>query len=217
MNNELVVEFIVSITAIIVACISIVPQLVDARKRKKERATTLKISDHPFFSRAEMIKHHIDMTFVLENKGKEQVFKDIMINQIAIFQDLLTSVCQQVDDGSVVTSQDLLNLHIQTIDKIMFRHYHYYQSNDDYSYEDKKVLDVVMKKYAIWNKNRIEHLQSSIDMVCSSPYYTDTHTRAAVIMDLYLGVMIDTLNNGSLTLGSINGDLSGLVFKNIEI
>lgn len=216
MNNELIIEFIVSMTAIAVAYISIVPQL-QAKKRKKELASLPKISDHPFFSRSEMIKHHIDMTFTLENKGKERVFKDIMMNQIVIFQESLTLICQQVDDGTIETSQELLNLHIQTIDKIMFRHYHYYKTDDGYSQEDKEVLDIVMKKYAIWNKGRIEHLQSSIELVCGSPYYTDTNTRAAVIMDLYLGVMVDTLNNGSLTLGGINGDLSGLVFKNVKI
>lgn len=216
-------EIIVSITAILVAAIpayfAILPQL---HRKKQQQAkpseeAPIGIASHPFFNRAEMIKHHIDMTFSLENKGKEVVFKDIMMNQIEIYQEFLSEICTSVDRGEVVTTHDLYNAHIEVIDQITYRHYHYYKDNPRYTHEEQQVLDRVMKKYVIWNKPRIDHLQESLRTICNSPYYTDIYTQAAVIMDTYLGVMVSTLNEASITLGSINGDLSGLTFKGITI
>lgn len=213
-------EVIVSITAILVAAIpayfAILPQL-QRRRQQTNEEVAIGIASHPFFNRAEMIKHHIDMTFSLENKGKEIVFKDIMMNQIEIYQEFLSEVCASVDRGEMETTHDLYNAHIEVIDRITYRHYHYYKDNPRYTHEEQQVLDRVMKKYVIWNKPRIDHLQESLRTICNSPYYTDIYTQAAVIMDTYLGVMVNTLNEASITLGSINGDLSGLTFKGITI
>lgn len=211
------------ITAIAVAGITgyfgVLPQLKNRKEKREKEASKPPIpdiSEHPFFSRADVIKHHIMMTFTLENKGKEAVFKDIMMNQIVIYQQILREVCQKVDRGEVDDSNELYNLHLKAVDEITYSHYHYYKTMD-YSVDEQHVLDIVMKKYVIWNKLRLEQLQDNMRTVCNSPYYNDVHTQAAVIMDLYMGIMVNTLNEGTLTLGTINGDLKGLTFKNITI
>lgn len=218
-RSEIISEIIVSITTVLVASIpayfAILPQLQKRRASREEG--DVQIASHPFFNRAEMIKHHIDMTFSLENKGKEVVFKDIMMNQIEIYQEFLSEICDRVDRGEMTTAHDLYNSHVEVIDRITYRHYHYYKDNPRYTPEEQQVLDRVMKKYVIWNKPRIDQLQDSVRTICNSPYYTDIYTQAAVIMDTYLGVMVSTLNEASITLGSINGDLSGLTFKGITI
>lgn len=197
----------------------VLPQLRHRKEKQGQetaKTSTPDIADHPFFNRADVIKHHIMMTFTLENKGKETVFKDIMMNQIVIYQRTLHEVCQKVDNGAVVDSNELYNLHLKAVDEITYSHYHYYKTMD-YSPDEQHVLDIVMKKYVIWNKLRLEQLQDNMRTVCNSPYYNDVNTQAAVIMDLYLGIMVNTLNEGTLTLGTINGDLKGLSFKGITI
>lgn len=212
-----------AITTIAVAGITgyfgVLPQIKNKKEKREEddsKHSVPAISEHPFFNRADAIKQHIMMTFTLENKGKEAVFKDILMNQIVIYQRILHDVCQKVDSGEIEDSNELYNLHLKAVNDITYKHYHYYKTTD-YSADEQHVLDIVMKKYVIWNKLRLEELQDNMRTVCNSPYYNDVHTQAAVIMDLYMGVMVNTLNEGTLTLGTINGDLKGLTFKNITI
>ena len=220
MEKEIAHTLIVSVASVLAAAIpaylAILPQLKKKRNFKKEQESHL-ISRHPFFNRASVIKHHIDMTFTLDNKGKEIVFKDVLMNQIEIYKTSLMGVCEQIDRGEITTSHDLYNAHLELIDEMTYKHYHYYKNNDYYTAEEKTVLDRVMKKYVIWNQPKIEGVHDSLQAICQSPYYNDVYTQAAVIMDTYLGVMVNTLNEASITLGSINGDLCGLTFKGVTI
>lgn len=189
-------------------------------KNKNDNSTdedAIELEYHPFFVRAERLKQSIETTFTMQNKGKEVVFKDIMSNQISIFQDSLMALSKKVDDHQILDSNHLYNTHIETLDKIIEDHMHFYKNNPKYSIEEQGVLDIVIKKYAIWNSGKIQRLQESILTICNSPFYPSQKIRAAVILDLYLGILVDTINDASNSLAGINGDLRGLRFRNIII
>lgn len=209
-SNPSVVAFISGAFVVIGA---IIPYVV--HKRKSE--PTQRLINHPFFNRSQSIKHHIDMTFTLKNKGKELIFKEILVNQISIYQKHLYQFCTELDEHPIENSQLLYQKCMKTVDEMTYEHYHYYQQTGHYSMEEVEVLNKVMKKYVIWNTPNIDLLQQNISMICSSTYCTDVQTQAAVVMDLFVGILVNSLGDAVSSLNTINGDLKGCVFRGVVI
>jgi len=172
---------------------------------------------HPFFVRCDMLKQHIQMTFVMTNKGKEAVFRDVLANQLDTFHNHLLVLAKKVDAGEIDNATHLYNTHMEALESIVKRHGNFFIGNQNYTHEEQQVMAIVMKKYAVWNHDKIQVLQDKIYSICSSPFYTTDYVRAAVILDVYLGVSVDTIQDAEESLGTINGDLKGLKFKNIVI
>ena len=209
-SNPSVVSFVSGTFTVLVA---LIPFLF--HKRKKE--TTQRLEHHPFFNRSESIKHHIDMTFTLDNKGKELVFKEILVNQITIYQKYLHQLCIELDQERIDNPQILFQKCMKTIDDMTYEHYHYYKHMTSYSRDEIEVLDKVMKKYMIWNTPNINLLQQNIAMICASTYCTDIQTQGAVIMDLFGGILVNSLGDAVASLNTINGDLKGCCFRGVTI
>lgn len=184
-------------------------------EEQKEPHTSLKF--HPFFARTELLKNHIGCAFTLENKGKEAVFKDILSNQMDAFQDVLFRLAIEIDENKVADSSQLHSKHFEALSEIMNRHQNYYKDNPAYTRQEQHALDIVMKKYKTWNQTKIDQITDSITMVCNSPFYSTDLIKGAVILDIYLGVLVDTINDAAKSLNALNGDLAGLKFRNILI
>lgn len=206
---------IVAIVTGIFSTIAIVLNAKMSIKKKKDYNVELKF--HPFFARAEMLKNQVDHTFSIENKGKEKVFKDIIKSQIITFQDVLLDVATEIDNNKITDSTHLYNKHLEALDDIIRLHHSYYKCNPDYTIEEQHVLDIVMNKYDMWHQSKITFLQENIMSICNSPFYDTELVKGAVILDIYLSMTIDTINDASRTLNRINGDLKGLKFKDVII
>ncbi|MCR3758656.1 hypothetical protein KYB31_06560 [Clostridium felsineum] len=208
------------LTAIVTGTISIIAFYIKERIKKKQecvKAIDLPLSEHPFFVRSDMIKSNIQTTFTLTNKGKEAVFKDIIYNLINVFQIELSEISKRIDKNQLLDSTELYNTHMEVLNKIIERHHNYYKDNSLYTKEEQNILDIVMRKFDLWNQYKINFLQEQIMSVCNSPFYKTEKIKAAVILDLYLGTSVDILNDAARTLNNINGDLRGFIFKNIKI
>jgi len=171
---------------------------------------------HPYFNRAEELKQHLRYSFNLPNKGKELVFKDVLIANIDIRSDLLMKICLDVDAGFIVTSQELLSRHLAAFHQIIEQHQVYFY-NKNYSSEEQKALTIVMDKFIKWHYKRIEYMPASFNSVCASIFYPDVKIQNAIMMDSHSLEMANTIQDGQMTLGDINGDLADLTFKGIRI
>ena len=213
-SSPSVVAFISGAFTLLVA---ILPPLAITSNKKKKKAKCQRLIEHPFFNRSESIKHHIDMTFTLDNKGKELVFKEILINQITIYQKYLYDFCLQIEQEELENPQTLLEKCMKALDEMTYAHYNFYKQSSNYSLEEVEVLNKVMKKYVIWNTSNIKNLQGNISMICSSSYCTDVQTQAAVIMDLFVGILVSSLGDAMISFNTINGDLRGCSFRGVTI
>lgn len=183
---------------------------------KKEEVET-KLIYHPLFTRVDILRGDVMRNFSLPNKGKERIFKDIIDNQLLIIKTHLVEIAKKVDDDCIKDTTHLYNENMKCYNDILSQLHTYYHNSDQYTSEEKQVLDIVMKKYEAWNKEYIEHIPDSIDMACNSPFYNDIQTKTAAIFDNYTSFAVDTINHAGKTLNSLNGDLKGLKFKNIII
>ena len=219
-GNPGTVALISGLSMILCACLPLIPSIVAAIRRKtssKATTDTPSLTQHPFFDRSESIKHHIDMTFTLENKGKELIFKEVLIVQITIYQKDLHRFCQRVDANEFKESNELYEAYLKMVDDMTYDHYHFYETSMHYSASEVAIFQKVMKKYVIWNTPHMNLLQQNVIMVCNSSYITDINTQTAVVMDLFGGIMINSLTDAIKSLDSINGDLKGCVYKGVTV
>lgn len=190
--------------------------------RKEKQAAKHKLAppllvNHPVFSRLEMLKTHIDMSFQLPNKGKELVFKDLLINNITIWSDVLEKLAEKLDDLDDSTDSTILH-------KVVTEHFEngiknfgcYYRSNL-YTQDEQKGMDIVMAKFNRWNFPRIQRFHETLAGICTSQFYSGSKVRSAVIMDMYISMFVDIIIDAEVTIGEINGDLRGLVFRGTTI
>lgn len=187
------------------------------RNNQHEKTDAPKLANHHIFTRLEMLKNHIDVNFTLPNKGKEVLFKDMLLNNLSIWKLNLTELALKLDDMSenvdLVTFQNTILNHFE---KGLNDFSNYYKTQG-YTYDEQVSLDLVMAKFNRWNYPRINCFRDTLMIVCNSQFYLDYRIKSAVIMDMYISLFVDTMSDAESTIGEINGDLRGMVFKGITI
>lgn len=176
-----------------------------------------KLSSHPLFSKAEFNKSIILTHFKLENKGKEVVFKDILVNHMDIYKKHSLSLCELIDSEDIKSSNELYYKSVEVMTSIITDLSTFYKYDTRFSQEEKQVLDIVMTKYNHWNYDREKEIISRIQEICGSAFYPDVYTKAVTVFDTFLFAMNDTVSDANKTLNNINGDLKGLKFKGVVI
>lgn len=185
--------------------------------KKDKKNSVISLKNHHIFSRSEMLKTYISAKFTLPNKGKELVFKDMLLNYIKIWEDLLMELANKLDE----LDDDIDQTTLQTIIMKCFndgsKEFNNYYKNDHYTESEQRCLDTVMSKFNSWNCQRVQSLGGSLMSVCGSQFYSTKTIKSAVIFDMYIQLFVDMTNDAEQTIGSINGDLKGLVFRGVTL
>jgi hypothetical protein len=210
MNAEVWIAFITGIFGILTV---IIKAIVDKRKGFSR---AVKLGEHPFFARMQLLRRHITTTFCLPNRGKQEVFKEILTNKIDATTAALKAAIPDIEKCASDDGTRLYNIHMEALQQSI-RDFQQFYKNDRYTEDEQRALETVLQKFNKWNAERVDYMTETIQMVCSSPFYADCRTKASVLFDLYIGLFIDTLNDAERTLNELNGDLTGLTFKGIVI
>lgn len=217
MSESLILEIIKSVSAIAVSIVTVCGGVIATKALNKNKKCKLKITSHPVFTRAELNKNVILTYFMLENKGKEVLFKEILINHMDIYKKHMIILCENISDNDSIDSNKLHCESVEAINNIICDLRNFYKNNTNYNAEENKVLDIVMLKYNNWNRDREFEIITRIQEICGSPFYPDIYTKTVTILDTFLFAMNSTVSDASKTLDSINGDLKGLVFRGVKI
>ena len=177
----------------------------------------VKLCSHPLFAKAELNKNVILSYFTLENKGKEVVFKEILVNHMDIYQKHLKLLCESLDLNRIKDSNELYSKSVELVGNILTDLRTFYLKDNKFTSEEIKVLSIVMSKYNQWNYDREREIINRIQEVCGSAFYPDLYSKAVTVFDTFLFAMNDTVADANKTLNSINGDLKGLKFKGVQI
>lgn len=172
------------------------------------------LGQHAFFERMKYLENHIRYCFSIQNKGKELIFKDILSHYVEVYVSHLSKLVEQ--DFSNLDSIQLSNLMMKCLDSATIDFNSYYK-NSSYTLDEQKILDLIMVKFNRWHHNKTEHMYRSVEMVCNSKFYGSSPVKVSVVLDLLLGSFVDTVNDAEATLNELNGDLKGLVYKNIKL
>ena len=187
------------------------------KPKNNSKEQTPKLERHHIFTRIETLKNHIEMSFTLPNKGKELLFKDMLINNLEVWKDNLTDLAHTLDETcesmDAVTFQNVILNHFEK----GLNDFSMYYKTQAYTYDEQVSLDLVMAKFNRWNYPRIDAFRDTLMIVCNSQFYLDHKVKSAVIMDMYISLFVDTISDAESTIGEINGDLRGMVFKGVVI
>lgn len=181
------------------------------------RGRKMNLHSHPLFVRTNLNKTNIRMFFVLPNKGKEVVFKDILCKHMDIFNKYAKQLCDKYTSNEIDDSETLYAESVKVLDGILTDLRTFYINDEMYQPQEKMVLDIVMSKYNHWNQERQSDMASRMFEICNSAFYTSLSNKMVAILDSLMFAMNDTVSDANKTLNSINGDLKGLIFKGVEI
>lgn len=172
------------------------------------------LKQHAFFDRMKYLENHIRFCFTIQNKGKELIFKDILSHYVQVYVEHIDEFIS--NDFSDLSETELSTMMMQCLDKATISFNSYYK-NSSYTLDEQKILDLIMVKFNRWHHHKTEQMYRSVEMVCNSKFYGSAEVKASVILDLLLGSFVDTVNDAESTLNELNGDLKGLVYKNIKL
>jgi hypothetical protein len=216
-------EIVKAVAAILTSIIAIAGTYVGIKKKIKrnsndeESSDKLKLIYHPTFTRIEYNKNEIRNCFELKNKGKEILFKEIIIKHLDIYKIYLKEFVIYIDNNTCIDYNELENRSIEVLNKIINELNCFYISDNSYSSEEKKVLEIVLDKYQLWNNHRQNIAVEMIKNVCGSVFYPSVYSKSVTILDVFLFLVTDAVDEAEKTLNGLNGDLRGLVFRGIMI
>lgn len=188
-----------------------------SRKPKEKRITTPKLEGHHIFTRLDTLKNHIDVNFTLPNKGKEILFKDMLITNLNVWNTNLRALAIELDNKcDQMDSVEFQNTILGHFEKGLQEFASYYRTQN-YTHEEQIGLDLVMAKFNKWNYPRVNSFRETLMIVCTSQFYLDHRIKSAVILDMYISFFVDTISDAESTIGEINGDLRGIVFRGVTI
>lgn len=157
------------------------------------------------------------MSFTLKNKGKEAMFKDMLLMHLDIWGDNVMKLATQLeecdDDIDGITFENIILNHFEK----GLKDFSNYYKNSNFTYDEQVGLDLVMAKFNKWNYPRTKMFRETLLVVCNSQFYMSQKVKSAVILDMYISHFVDTISDAELTVNDINGDLKGLVYKGITI
>ena len=147
LSENITTALIQSAGAIVVAIIG----TFGALKFKKTKSQKLKY--HPVFAKIDFDKSLVN-TFEFKNRGKEIIFKDILLHHLTIYNDIINKLAKEIDENSDMNSNELANRAISAVSDIRCQLNNFYIADTTYTTSEKKALKIVLEKYNNWNFNR---------------------------------------------------------------
>lgn len=188
-------------------------------KQKKLQSEKPKLSTHILFNRLTMYTTQVETTFSIPNKGKEAVFRCLLLAKIKLGYNTLLKLAEEIDEklekNQDIPSDEIYTMFKDNLEQNLADLEVFFLKGDTYSIEEQECLRIVNKKFECWHYPRIQYISENIYTICcASLFYKDAYSKAVSIFDAYCSVYSDLLNDAQHTLNSLNGDLTGLKFKN---
>ena len=192
-------------------------------RKNKDRANYMTMTRHVIFDRLNSHIRRVETEFSLDNKGKELIWKDVLKHKFKIWKKCLYKLAEETDACMKNCNRKHNGCEIfymrnmKYFNEAMYKFDNYYR-NTDYTTDEQNALDITIGKFKIWDEQRIRFIEDRIVEISndSLAYGTCYHKQIA-ILDSILYVMSDVFQDSQKTIKDINGDLSGLIFKGVEI
>lgn len=194
--------------------ISYVKWYLNNKKSADEGYIDYKLVNHPLFSRIEYIISQIDYSIEFQDKGKYLLINDVMEKNFNAIKCNLLDMAEEVERKERESEDyNVYNLHMKYLNRIINEYTDIDNYRDNLDDESKETLAVFLNRFQLWQENRILLLIERTSEINSSKFYKSDKVKVAALFDTYIGVLSHTLQDGSSTLNSINGSLSGKYYR----
>ena len=147
-------------------------------------------------------------SLVLEEDGRNLVFHDLLKIKFETYLDNLTNI----EDGEKfksLTKLEVYNAFVACIKSI----------DDEYKKraEHEGIPEIVVQKYDIWHNTSLEFVLHSAETMTTSSIYKTNHEYINGIYSLITVLLELKIIEAERTLTKLNGELTGIKYKNIVI
>lgn len=175
-----------------------------------------KITEHDFFGKMKCLRDNITMSFELQNKGKELIFKDLLATKIDTFGDIMYATALELD-GIDELNETVLRIKLMDAFREGIKKYSTFYMSEKYTLDEQKIYSIVMPKFNKWHNHRIQIAEDSINQTCSCVFFPEPKVKVAAFFDRFFAQFIDTVQDAESTLNELNGDLKGLTFRGVKL
>lgn len=191
--------------------------LYNKKSDKEDTNVTFNLKKHPIFSRIDYFIAQIDYNMQFSDEGKAELITDVMHHKLNGIKENLYEFASGLEtaiDRDNEDDIDLQDLHMQYFNRILKSYVElrkYSELNLDE--ESKETLEIFIKKFQVWHKDRLQTLVIRSRSIDSSKFYTSLRVKGAALFDIYLGIIIDIINDLPGAIEEINGELEGHKYK----
>ena len=183
-----------------------------AKRKWKNRNNNLKITkkaikNHYIFSQIEFWKNEMIPNTRFGDEGRNAIIHDfleiILTNTVIILKDFI---------NNKLTNNSQEEFHSSVI-KMIFQ-----IKNESESISIANgIPEKFIEKFNTWNTRTNIFTKGCIDNICRSKYYPANKDRLYAILNILMSAYESTILDGEKTLCSLNGELDGVVYKNIVL
>lgn len=175
------------------------------------------LKNHHFYTNVSHLKSKALTLDGVTNEGREALFQMILESHIEIFEKYAEMLYNNYAEG-LIPSKDHLRSHVHSMYSKFYEEFYNFHKNIPYlDNDEKKAIDIVLKHYNKWNSNRMNGFLSRVDQICSADYYPTIFSSIVAILDTSYLLFVDLTEDLQTSAQYINGELSGLTFKGVEL
>ena len=233
-ETKVQVALITSITGVVAALAKVVQVIYKARKTNRLNdqldipdSKILTADESPVFAYLDTLRMEILYSFkvsptVSDYMAKENAFKDIMINKIDIWKEILSSLvesfkCPGDCSKCKVSLVDSRKLHFKMLAEGISKYTNYYIGKD-YTTNQAKALSICMPKFNIIHTPNTELVTDMINLTHQQTKYFKRFCpilAMGFILSSYNQAFLHMIHDVSEAIDTMNGDLKGIKFERI--
>lgn len=202
---------IVIISAVVYLLIKYFSNLIDNKSSKKKSETTIIETIqydsvkclkelHPLFNKIDMIIETKLPITTIGGPVRTEIFRDVL----TIFYKTGKDVIEQLLDRDI-TTHNFLNENYRITNQII--------SESSRRMEEAGIPSIVIMKFNRWNEIRHEYILTTISDIDSSEVFSTTIEKQYAVLNLFMNSFYFVLIDAERTLKSLNGDLTGTMYK----
>lgn len=142
----------------------------------------------------------------IRDPGRKEVLKDLITLSYKTFQESLVKLAEVKIDKLPPCELFL----------VLMDHFNRWKSGSEVAWKEAGIPHVVISKYQQLNIQTIDYTIKSIELVCYSKGYTTNQLRMDAIYTQMTAMLDLMMIEGERTMGSLNGELTGLQYKGKE-
>jgi hypothetical protein len=184
---------------------------------------TDKLANHNLFSDLKRYRNKVQYNFSVEDKVKQEVYKDLLIKKLDAWSDLLLNLAKTIDNkctgcngvtcSSGLSLNELQQMHNQALITGIDRYNNYY-NNADYTEAEKDLCRYAIEKFNAMHASRVELVESVISMMNENFSFDQCpKSLTAMVLTSYNAAFILAFKDMDEVINASNGYFIGKDFR----
>lgn len=162
---------------------------------------------HPFFPAMRYaVKYRIPHLDIVE-PCRKLIFRDLLRIKFTVFLDNVYAFTSRQDLNEI--SVEHFHEAVLTAVSVSIAEY-------EQKMREAGIPDIVIDRFGRWHQNTVDLIMELIENASNSRFYRDNNSRMIAILDWLQAAFQITLLDAEKTLGSLNGELDGIIYKGVK-